>query len=128
MAPNVASNGVLANGNGVHQNGNGAAHSNGNGTAARPAVAPKSSHEDRWAGVERPYSQVCFIVCVTHLIPRSVLPVQGREARYSNFPDLWSKSGRSNFSSVLCRVEFASCCGDRGTSSSYCLDGCHKVE
>ncbi len=62
MAPNAASNGVVANGNGVHQNGNTAAHSNGNGTAARPAVAPKSSHEDRWAGVERPYSQVSFTV------------------------------------------------------------------
>ena len=66
MAPNVASNGLVANGNGVHQNGKGAVHSNGNGAAARPAVAPKSSHEDRWAGVERPYSQVCFTVPTIH--------------------------------------------------------------
>lgn len=58
MAPNVASNGAVANGNGVHSNGKAAPQSNGNGTAARPAVAPKSTHEDRWAGVERPYSQV----------------------------------------------------------------------
>ena len=62
MAPNTASNGVVANGNGngAHMNGKAAAHTDGNGNAARPAVAPKSSHEDRWAGVERPYSQVCF--------------------------------------------------------------------
>lgn len=58
MAPNVASNGMVANGNGIHMNGKAPAQSNGNGTAARPAVAPKSTHEDRWAGVERPYSQV----------------------------------------------------------------------
>ena len=56
MAPNVASNGDVSNGNGVHMNGNAAA--NGNGSAARPAVAPKSTHEDRWSGIERPYSQV----------------------------------------------------------------------
>ncbi|CAK0786074.1 hypothetical protein CVIRNUC_009287 [Coccomyxa viridis] len=55
MAPNVASNGNVSNGNGVHMNGNAAA--NGNGSAARPAVAPKSTHEDRWSGIERPYSQ-----------------------------------------------------------------------
>jgi hypothetical protein len=59
MAPNVASNGMMANGNGIHMNGKAPAQSNGNGTAVRPAVAPKSTHEDRWAGVERPYSQVC---------------------------------------------------------------------
>jgi hypothetical protein len=39
-------------------NGKAPAQSNGNAAVARPAVAPKSTHEDRWAGVERPYSQV----------------------------------------------------------------------
>ena len=59
MAPNVASNGDVSNGIGFHMNGNAAA--NGNGSAARPAVAPKSTHEDRWSGIERPYSQVCIL-------------------------------------------------------------------
>ena len=59
MAPNVATNGDVSNGNGFHMNGNAAA--NGNGSAARPAVAPKSTHEDRWSGIERPYSQVCIL-------------------------------------------------------------------
>ena len=58
MAPSVASNGDVSNGNGSHMNGIAAA--NGNGSAARPAVAPKSTHEDRWSGIERPYSQVCI--------------------------------------------------------------------
>ena len=71
MAPSAASNGLVVNGNGVHDNGKAAAHSNGNGTAARPAVAPKSTHEDRWAGVERPYSQVCFSVHFTHILVHS---------------------------------------------------------
>ena len=61
MAPNVASNGGVSNGNGILMNGNAAA--NGNGSAARPAVAPKSTHEDRWSGIERPYSQVCILAC-----------------------------------------------------------------
>ena len=56
MSPNAASNGNVSNGNAFYMNGNAAA--NGNGSAARPAVAPKSTHEDRWSGIERPYSQV----------------------------------------------------------------------
>ena len=76
MAPNVASNGGVSNGNGIHINGNTAA--NGNGSAARPAVAPKSTHEDRWSGIERPYSQVCSFAFEQKIItvpPAAMLPL-----------------------------------------------------
>jgi len=87
MAPNLASNGVVANGNGAHMNGKAAAHTDGNGTAARPAVAPKSSHEDRWAGVERPYSQVCS---TSHDSIKPELPRTSKALRPATTEDLSS--------------------------------------
>ena len=62
--PAAHSNGAAANGNGVVSNGiagltNGSAAANG-----RPVLPPKSAAENRWAGVERPYSQV--LPCPLH--------------------------------------------------------------
>ena len=89
MAPNVASNGDFSNGNGVHMNGNAAA--NGNGSAARPAVAPKSNHEDRWSGIERPYSQVCISASEEKILtapPAAMLP-QSSVPTWGPSWDIW---------------------------------------
>jgi hypothetical protein len=64
MAPNAPE--VHANGNGNHANGS-AAVINGDG---RPAMAPQSAHQNRWNGVERPYSQVSLHLVIIKLMLR----------------------------------------------------------
>ena len=55
--PAANGNGAVASGNSAASNGI-AGLTNGSAMSGRPAVPPKSAAENRWAGVERPYSQV----------------------------------------------------------------------